>query len=85
MGDIRSVLKYKRTKNDSPLYCPYCGKQFRMTLDRYLSYYKQAPHETICRGCGKRFFYINIGAKYARENNISATWKVGENGNTPVL
>lgn len=29
-------MKYKRSKTDSVLYCPYCGRTFRMTTERYL-------------------------------------------------
>lgn len=67
---------YKRTKNDSPLKCPYCSKQFRMTMDRYLSY-RRVPlfrfNTTTCNSCKKSFYYRNISAAYAREHNMKVT------------
>lgn len=79
--------RYKRTKFDSPLRCPYCGKQFTSSIERRLAYYRDRnpPHKTKCKSCGSWFYYINITAKYARDNNIQATWKVGEYGNAAVL
>lgn len=70
---------YKRTKHDSPLHCPYCGKQFTMN-GRYLDYY-QAFRErriptTTCCGCGEEFYYRNLSAQYCREHNVVATWKI---------
>ncbi|MCR5704230.1 MAG: hypothetical protein K6G85_06370 [Eubacterium sp.] len=73
------ILKgHKRSKTDSALKCPYCGKQFRMTTKRYLSYYraKDKGEEyaiTQCRHCGKYFRYINVTPEYVRETGEPAT------------
>lgn len=66
---------YKRTKSDSPLKCPYCGKQFRMTMDRYLAYSKKPLFKfntTECKGCKKEFYYRNLSAAYVRETGKKA-------------
>lgn len=81
--------RYKRTKSDSPLKCPYCGKQFTMHYKRYISYDKRdnwshmikgmkPRSKTICNGCGKEFFYWNISAKTAREYGVRATYRIEE-------
>lgn len=81
--------RYKRTKSDSPLKCPYCGKQFTMNYQRYISYERgdcwwkaltnTIPRSTTtCKGCGKEFRYRNISAKTAREYGIRATFKMEE-------
>lgn len=81
------MTKYKRTKSDSPLKCPYCGKQFRMTNDRYKTYYSwtsglrgedriRKVYPTVCKKCGKIFKFRNISKAYANEINEPATFKM---------
>jgi phage terminase large subunit GpA-like protein len=73
------ILKgHKRSKTDSVSKCPYCGKQFRMTTERYLSYYRAKDRGeeyaiTQCRHCGKYFRYINVTPEYVRETGEPAT------------
>ena len=74
-------MTYKRTKSDSPLKCPWCGKQFSMN-GRWHEYYQsystgKFPY-TTCRHCGNGFYYRNVTAQYVREHGIKATWKKGE-------
>ena len=64
---------YKRTKTDSPLKCPYCGKQFNAGRLR-----DKRNGVTECRECGRAFYYHNITAKYARDHGIRATYKIEE-------
>lgn len=67
-------MTYKRKKGDTALKCPYCGHQFRMTTERYLSQKDKDGYAiTDCKNCGKYFKYINVGAKYAREHDIEVT------------
>ena len=79
--------KYKRTKADSPLRCPYCGQQFTMNGRRLAYYLDNNPlHKTKCKSCNNEFYFTDVSAKYAREHNIpQATWKVGEDGNPIIL
>lgn len=64
---------YKRTKDDSPLKCPYCNHQFTVNGRRWITH--KGFNETTCFYCGERFYFLNITAKYAREHNIKATYK----------
>lgn len=80
--------RYKRSKHDSVLHCPYCGKQFTMNgraLDCYAARAKGFIPTTTCYACGEAFFYQNLSAKYCKEHNIKATRKRGENGEAFVL
>ena len=58
-------IRYKRSKVDSVLYCPYCGHTFRMTMQRYQEQYKaQRANKywslTSCNYCHKTFNFRNI-------------------------
>ena len=73
--------KYKRTKNDSPLRCPYCDHQFTTNKSRWFTngYIDgvRAKH-TKCRYCGESFWYINYSAKYIRETGKQCVFKESE-------
>ena len=69
---------YKRTNHDSPLKCPYCGKQFTASLRRRMNYKYGELNLTDCRQCKRQFYFRNITASYARENNLRATFKIEE-------
>ena len=75
-------MTYKRTKSDSPLKCPWCGKQFTMN-GRYLDYYHAIGEgrfpSTTCKGCGNRILYRNLTAQYVRETGAVATWRKENN------
>ena len=69
---------YKRTKNDSVLKCPYCGRQFTMN-GRALDYQHEPKfdlNQGVCKHCGSSFFYVNVSAKYAREHGLVATYRI---------
>lgn len=73
--------RYLRTDHDSPLYCPYCGRQFRMTTERYLSYGRSKVDGyalTECRHCGKKFRYKNISRATALKQGVRATFTLEE-------
>ena len=70
-------MTYKRTKHDSPLKCPYCGKQFTMN-GRRLGYKYGEMNITFCKGCGEMFYYRDMSGKYARENQVRATFRKEE-------
>lgn len=63
--------RYLRSKTDSVLYCPYCGRTFRMTYERYrASYEAYRRHEqyalTDCKACKKKFWFWNITPEKVR-------------------
>ena len=65
-------MKYKRTKTDSVLYCPFCGHGFRMTMNRYLDSYKSLDRgepytRTSCNYCANVFYFRNITPDYVRQ------------------
>jgi len=69
-------MKYKRAK-----VCPYCGKNFNMTYDRYMRYSHKPPFQpqrTICKHCGEWFWYRNITPKFERETGIKAVLRRDE-------
>ena len=58
-------MKYKRSKTDSVLYCPYCGRTFRMTTERYFASYRARDSGvgyalTNCNYCKKLFYFKNL-------------------------
>lgn len=64
--------RYKRSKVDSVLYCPYCGHGFKMNYNRYIEQYKSAREgrywsKTICNYCNKSFNFRNITPQRVRE------------------
>ena len=72
----------ERKKPEFPLRCPYCDRRFNMSRRRYEeSYWARRKNElpiTECRGCGKRFYYRNMSASYARKYGIRATFTIEE-------
>lgn len=65
------MIKYKRSKTDSVLYCPYCGRSFRMTMERYFAQYKAQETEfkyalTSCNHCAKVFYFRNLTPESVR-------------------
>ena len=64
-------MKYKRSKTDSVLYCPYCGRTFRMTTERYFASYRARDNGsgyalTKCNTCGKPFYFKNLTPESVR-------------------
>lgn len=63
--------KYKRSKTDSVLYCPFCGHGFRMTTARYFASYRAKDRgelytETSCNYCAQVFYFRNITPESVR-------------------
>ena len=73
---------YKRKKGDTPFFCPYCGKETKMTNDRYLAYSHARNRgnipKTVCLGCEKVFYFMPYTAEYCRTHNTRATWREEE-------
>ena len=82
MGGIgENMEKYKRSKTDSSLYCPYCGHGFSMNYKRSMAMYEaRSKHEmyakTDCRYCHKEFLFINCTPEYIRNTGIKAVKKL---------
>lgn len=47
---------YIRTKEDSTQKCPYCGKQFCFSSNRYMEQARKGYCTIICKGCGETFY-----------------------------
>ena len=77
--------RYKRSKTDSALYCPYCGRGFNMSYERYRAY-SDAKRKglryaiTACRACKKDFYFRNCTPQFVRETGIKAVMTL-ERGN----
>lgn len=73
--------RYKRSKTDSVLYCPYCGRSFNMCYERYKACYdarrKGSKYAiTSCRACRKQFYFRNLSPQYVRETGVRAVMKI---------
>lgn len=64
--------RYKRTKSDSVLKCPYCGRQFNVGV-----FHENRDYKT-CKGCGKIFYYINYSKAYCDKTGKKATYTLEE-------
>lgn len=64
--------RYKRTKSDSVLRCPYCGRQFNNGM------YHPNRGYRICKGCNKEFYYINYSKAYCDKTGKKATYTLDE-------
>lgn len=64
--------RYKRTKSDSVLKCPYCEKQFNVGVFHDNKGYR------ACKGCGKTFYYINYSKAYCTKTGKKATYTIEE-------
>ena len=79
---------YKRSKVDSSNYCPYCGHNFSMTMERYHATfvarekYKDdcAFAMTRCRHCKKDFWFRNITPYVVRKYGLNPVMKLEERG-----
>lgn len=68
------MKKYKRSKTDSVLYCPFCGHGFRMTMERYFASYRARDRgesftRTSCNHCAQVFYFRNITPEYVRNGH----------------
>ena len=76
--------KYKRSKTDSVLYCPYCGKTFRMTYDRYMAAFEAYRRRelyalTECKACHESLWFRNLTPEAVRSGK-RAVLKYDERG-----
>lgn len=65
------MQKYKRSKTDSVLYCPFCGHGFRMTYERYFASYRARDRgelytRTSCNYCAQVFYFRNLTPETVR-------------------
>lgn len=47
---------YIRTKDDSTQKCPYCGKQFCFSSNRFMEQVRKGYCTIVCNGCGETFY-----------------------------
>lgn len=64
--------RYKRTKSDSVLKCPYCERQFNVGV------FKANQGIKVCKGCHKSFYYFNYSKAYCTKTGKRATYRLDE-------
>ena len=47
---------YIRTKDDSTQKCPYCGKQFCFSSNRFMEQVRKGYCTIVCKDCGETFY-----------------------------